>query len=47
MIFWAVSTSRAGLRNITLTTMATLTALAFWTVWSKGQGADDRRQEHG
>lgn len=45
VIFWTVSTSRAGLRNITLTTMATLTALAFWTAWSKGQGADDRRQE--
>src|SRR5512137_1909835 len=29
-LFWTVSTSRAGLRNITLTTLATLTALAFW-----------------
>jgi 4-amino-4-deoxy-L-arabinose transferase-like glycosyltransferase len=30
MLFWSVSTSRAGLRNITLATLATLTALAFW-----------------
>jgi 4-amino-4-deoxy-L-arabinose transferase-like glycosyltransferase len=30
VLFWTVSTSRAGLRNITLTTLATLTALAFW-----------------
>ncbi len=29
VLFWTVSTSRAGLRNITLTTLATLTALAF------------------
>lgn len=30
VLFWTVSTSRAGLRNITLSTLATLTALAFW-----------------
>ncbi len=30
VLFWTVSTSRAGLRNITLTTLVTLTALAFW-----------------
>ncbi len=35
VMFWTVSTSRAGLRNITLTTMTTLTALAFWNAWSK------------
>ena len=35
VMFWTVSTSRAGLRNITLTTLATLTALAFWNAWSK------------
>ncbi len=29
VLFWTVSTSRAGLRNITLTTFSTLTALAF------------------
>jgi 4-amino-4-deoxy-L-arabinose transferase-like glycosyltransferase len=38
VIFWTVSTSRAGLRNITLTTFATLTALAFWNVWGWGTG---------
>jgi 4-amino-4-deoxy-L-arabinose transferase-like glycosyltransferase len=37
VLFWTVSTSRAGLRNITLTTLATLTALAFWNAWSKLQ----------
>ena len=30
VLFWTVSTSRAGLRNITLASLATLTALAFW-----------------
>ncbi len=30
VLFWTVSTSRAGLRNITLTTLTTLTAWAFW-----------------
>jgi 4-amino-4-deoxy-L-arabinose transferase-like glycosyltransferase len=39
VLFWTVSTSRAGLRNITLTTLATLTALTFWSVWSKVQSA--------
>jgi 4-amino-4-deoxy-L-arabinose transferase-like glycosyltransferase len=45
MMFWAVSTSRAGLRNITLTTFATLTALAFWNVFSKWQVASSKLQE--
>ncbi|HLF25152.1 MAG TPA: glycosyltransferase family 39 protein [Anaerolineae bacterium] len=40
VLFWTVSTSRAGLRNITLTTLATLTALAFWRVWSDSHRAD-------
>lgn len=34
MLFWTVSTSRAGLRNITLTTLTTLTAWAFWRATS-------------
>ena len=34
VLFWTVSTSRAGLRNITLTTLATLTAWAFWRVYT-------------
>jgi hypothetical protein len=38
-LFWTVSTSRAGLRNITLTTLVTVTALAFWAVWDKVQTA--------
>lgn len=42
VLFWTVSTSRAGLRNITLTTLTTLTAWAFWRVWSD---ARSRRQE--
>jgi len=42
VLFWTVSTSRAGLRNITLTTLATLTALAFWIAWSKVQSAKDK-----
>lgn len=42
VLFWTVSTSRAGLRNITLTTLATLTALAFWSVWSKVKSAKDK-----
>jgi 4-amino-4-deoxy-L-arabinose transferase-like glycosyltransferase len=42
VLFWTVSTSRAGLRNITLTTLATLTALAFWVVWCKVQSARDK-----
>src|SRR5512136_2262048 len=42
VLFWTVSTSRAGLRNITLTTLATLTALAFWDVLQKGQTARDQ-----
>ena len=33
VLFWTVSTSRAGLRNITLTTLTTLTAWAFWRAW--------------
>jgi 4-amino-4-deoxy-L-arabinose transferase-like glycosyltransferase len=41
VLFWTVSTSRAGLRNITLTTLATLTALAFWIAWSKVHSAKD------
>jgi 4-amino-4-deoxy-L-arabinose transferase-like glycosyltransferase len=44
VLFWTVSTSRAGLRNITLTTLATLTALAFWGALSRieewGDGAN-------
>jgi 4-amino-4-deoxy-L-arabinose transferase-like glycosyltransferase len=39
VMFWTVSTSRAGLRNISLTTFATLTALAFWWAWNRGQAA--------
>ena len=39
VLFWTVSTSRAGLRNITLTTLATLTAWAFWRVWRNVQAA--------
>jgi 4-amino-4-deoxy-L-arabinose transferase-like glycosyltransferase len=35
MLFWTVSASRAGLRNISLTTLATLTALAFWWMMQK------------
>lgn len=35
VLFWTVSTSRAGLRNITLTSLATLTALAFWIAWNR------------
>lgn len=42
VLFWTVSTSRAGLRNITLTTLTTLTAWAFWRVWSD---ARSKRQE--
>jgi 4-amino-4-deoxy-L-arabinose transferase-like glycosyltransferase len=34
VLFWTVSTSRAGVRNVTLTTLATLTALAFWSAWN-------------
>lgn len=41
VMFWTVSTSRAGLRNISLTTLATLTALVFWQAWSKGRAARD------
>ncbi|HJW82796.1 MAG TPA: glycosyltransferase family 39 protein, partial [Anaerolineae bacterium] len=43
VMFWTVSTSRAGLRNITLTTLATLTAWAFWQAWSATQGAGSGR----
>ncbi|CAG0933021.1 hypothetical protein TFLX_02854 [Thermoflexales bacterium] len=42
VLFWTVSTSRAGLRNITLTTLATLTASAFWIAWDKVQNARDK-----
>ena len=42
VLFWTVSTSRAGLRNITLASLATLTALAFWTAWDKVQRARDK-----
>jgi 4-amino-4-deoxy-L-arabinose transferase-like glycosyltransferase len=38
VLFWTVSTSRAGLRNITLTTLATLTALAFWQMLQEARG---------
>ena len=38
VLFWTVSTSRAGLRNITLTTLATLTALAFWQMLQEAGG---------
>lgn len=41
VLFWTVSTSRAGLRNITLTTLATLTALAFWQMMQEA-----RRKRH-
>jgi 4-amino-4-deoxy-L-arabinose transferase-like glycosyltransferase len=44
VMFWTVSTSRAGLRNITLTTLATLTALAFWNTWGKKQGAGGKEE---
>jgi 4-amino-4-deoxy-L-arabinose transferase-like glycosyltransferase len=37
VLFWTVSTSRAGLRNITLTTLATLTALAFWRMMQEAR----------
>jgi 4-amino-4-deoxy-L-arabinose transferase-like glycosyltransferase len=42
VLFWTVSTSRAGLRNITLATLATLTALAFWIAWDRVQRAKDK-----
>ena len=42
VLFWTVSTSRAGLRNITLTMLATLTALAFWAAWDKVRRANDK-----
>lgn len=45
VMFWAISTSRAGLRNIALTTFATLTALAFWNAFSKWQAASGKLQE--
>jgi 4-amino-4-deoxy-L-arabinose transferase-like glycosyltransferase len=45
VLFWTVSTSRAGLRNITLTTLATLTALAFWWALTKIEGQRDRAIE--
>jgi hypothetical protein len=41
VLFWTVSTSRAGLRNITLATLSTVTALAFWSAWSKVQRASE------
>jgi 4-amino-4-deoxy-L-arabinose transferase-like glycosyltransferase len=41
VLFWTVSTSRAGLRNITLTTLATFTALAFWWALAKMEGQRD------
>ena len=44
VMFWTVSTSRAGLRNISLTTLATLTALVFWWAWSKGGEARDKHR---
>lgn len=42
VLFWTVSTSRAGLRNITLTTLTTLTAWAFWRAWGD---ARSKRQD--
>ena len=45
VIFWTVSTSRAGLRNITLTTLATLTALAFRHAWDKWKSASSKERE--
>jgi 4-amino-4-deoxy-L-arabinose transferase-like glycosyltransferase len=45
VLFWTVSTSRAGLRNITLATLATLTALAFWWALSKTEEWSGRRNE--
>jgi 4-amino-4-deoxy-L-arabinose transferase-like glycosyltransferase len=42
VLFWTVSTSRAGLRNITLASLATLTALAFWIAWDKVQRAREK-----
>ncbi|MBI5565442.1 MAG: glycosyltransferase family 39 protein [Chloroflexi bacterium] len=51
VLFWTVSTSRAGLRNITLTTLTTLTAWAFWRVWddarSRMQDARSGMQDAG
>jgi 4-amino-4-deoxy-L-arabinose transferase-like glycosyltransferase len=44
VMFWTVSTSRAGLRNITLTAFATLTALVFWHIWSKWRDGEIARQ---
>lgn len=44
VLFWTVSTSRAGLRNITLTTLTTLTAWAFWRVLTNAGG---RKQDAG
>jgi 4-amino-4-deoxy-L-arabinose transferase-like glycosyltransferase len=40
VLFWTVSTSRAGLRNITLTTFATFTGLAFWSIWIRRSNPD-------
>ncbi len=42
VLFWTVSTSRAGLRNITLTTLATLTAWAFWRAVSRQSARSGR-----
>jgi 4-amino-4-deoxy-L-arabinose transferase-like glycosyltransferase len=42
VLFWTVSTSRAGLRNITLASLATLTALTFWIAWDKVQRSRDK-----
>jgi 4-amino-4-deoxy-L-arabinose transferase-like glycosyltransferase len=47
VLFWTVSTSRAGLRNITLTTLATLTALAFWWALARIEGWRDGAHERG
>jgi 4-amino-4-deoxy-L-arabinose transferase-like glycosyltransferase len=45
VLFWTVSTSRAGLRNITLTTLATLTALALWWALARIEGWRDGGKE--
>src|SRR5512147_2684285 len=43
VLFWTVSTSRAGLRNITLATLATLTALAFW--WALSAAEENKAEK--
>lgn len=40
VLFWTVSTSRAGLRNITLTTLTTLTAWVFWRAFTDARSKE-------